>query len=809
VAQTVLSSLSKKAKSKLKTEPSASPAKKAEPEMLGPRHSRESETFAPNVFSTIVAPVFRLTLIFLLFLSLAQGQTMTLAKVKRHPDYKSAKVALADYLPDLAITKLNTLLSKKKLSKDSKKHLLPLLGEAYLRNGQLAEAQKTLSDPLLTNSSEAAFWRAQTSLQEGQLLEAAEIFALVDSKTRKSSSRLAEASIRLNLGEAETAEAILLPLLKSKDKAFVTQIKLRLASLYLDTKQYPKAEEQLKTLTEKSPTEQYLRGRLYLAKKQRILAVGIFQTLTGPPSEETKVSAEIYHASLLGLADSLALEGNEAAAVNALLTPIDESTAAPVIDECFARLRKWRKQANQLVLIERIRSWLPVATTPEEKLPIRSSYALHLLGLIQLDSEDEKTRNEGIAMIQQVTAKSAPSLRQLLARAHYDLGLAYLRGENAEEALKSFSAMAKIAPSQSSLQAQALAEKALAQIALKKPEEATTLFLDAQKIAPPHLAERAALYAGLSLIGTKDFRTVKAIADVPTIRLDLLLERGKVLAAKGHPDAREVLETFLAEAGEHPRRDEAALTLAETAITITNSAVAKNERDQAQALASQIISKLKFDPETQPSLAARQALAALSINLKDGENEFAAHLTKEFLSKNPKHETSTRIRFELARYYLREEYPGDARTTLEELLVEAPEDHPLADPARLMSARAALASRSDEAFFDKSIQRYDELIKKDGPLAIDAALEKASTLIDATEAEAALATLQPFLKRKKLSAIDRRRLLVKAADAAEQLSQYQQALAYYDELLTMESLPISWRNRASLNSPKHSIPTST
>jgi len=143
---------------------------------------------------------------------------------------------------------------------------------------------------------------------------------------------------------------------------------------------------------------------------------------------------------------------------------------------------------------------------------------------------------------------------------------------------------------------------------------------------------------------------------------------------------------------------------------------------------------------------------------------------------------------------MREE-SGEAILSFERLLDNFP-DHPLAETARFLSARASF-SVNTESDIARALERYQQIIDGGGPLATSAAIDLARLQIDRSEQEAALSGIKKLLKKKGLRPQDRRSLFVLGAEAASQNARYDEALRFYDKLLSQKDLPVAWFNRAS------------
>ena len=292
--------------------------------------------------------------------------------------------------------------------------------------------------------------------------------------------------------------------------------------------------------------------------------------------------------------------------------------------------------------------------------------------------------------------------------------------------------------------------------------------------------------AGITLLTSTRSKEIDEITrnlDSPEARSFLVLERGLFLSSKRDIEARDLLISFLTNFPDNPRRPEAALALAESAIFSVPF-----DRE----LAHKNITPLKFDIKSNPDLEARRVLVLLALNK-------GIQQAQEFLTKAPSHPLAPRVLFQLGQTYRkpseeRDKEIGKANYQFE-LLIEKYPASEFADPARYYSALTSTALKTDSA--DKNaILRFRELIDKKGVLANEAAINLCSLLIARNQQERALGEIVTFLKNKNNSESDQRRFLILGADASNQIGQHEIALEFYDRLLKLKNLPASTQNRA-------------
>lgn len=762
--------------------------------------------------------VQKLGLVFLIcFSSSLIGEGATWDEVQQSPEYLAAKKYISDYLPDLAIPRIKQILEDPSLDQTARSTLLTLLGESQVRAGTPGVALKTLDSPLLREFSPAHLWRSYALVQLGRYRDAVGELGKIDRKNMRENADLQTGKLLLALGNSKDAGPILEPLLKSKDTSIQKEATLQLISVALLQNRLEDAGSLLEKIAPENPVEEslvrYLGGRLQLEKGERLSAVGTFQTLLNDPEIRKNLPAALYHESTIALADSLALEGNEQAAVDSLIETLTKNPDPPNLDAIFSRLRAWVGKTDTTALITNISKWvpdlpkaqanppadnpdsneatkppLPPVAPPTTPIQARSFYSLSFLTSYQLQSDKPDQRKEGrlrAAQLQLISPDGSP----LVNRSLLELGLLEFKEENFEQALATFSLLEeKKATPITKAYAKALAAKAA--FAIEEPTKASQLFLEAEEIAKDiqqdDLGSLAALNAGITLLTStrsKELDEITRNLDSPEARSFLILERGLFLSSKRDPGARDLLISFLANFPDNPRTPEASLALAESAIFTTPF---------DPQLAKENVTPLKFNIQTEASLEARRFLVLLALNT-------GIEQAQDFLTKAPSHPLAPRILFQLGQTYRkqtdeREKSIGDANYQFELLIKNYPESE-FVDAARYYSALTSIALKTESA--DKNAKlRFQELIEKKDVLANEAAINLCSLLIDRNQQESAIVQIETFLQDKKMPESDRRRFLVLGADASNQIGQHKKALEFYAKLLALKNLPISTRNRA-------------
>ncbi|YCM44885.1 tetratricopeptide repeat protein [Verrucomicrobiaceae bacterium 227] len=745
----------------------------------------------------------------------ASAQALTWKQVQETRDFQNVREALSQYLPDLAIPRIQKLLLQEGLDATAKASLLTLLGEAEVRAGLENDALETLTDPLLDEFSPAHWWRGHALTQLGRFQDAIKALEKIDRTSMLEEASLQIAILQSALGNSESAIDRLVPLLTSSNPDLAREASLRMVALSLAAGDTEQAEKILATIEPEGLAQQglvrYLKGRLQLERGERIAAIRTFQTLVNTPIQDLKLPAPLYHSATLSLADSLALESNFGAGITSLLETLEKFPNSPRIAEIFGRLDLWSRKSESEIpaLMTKLADWMSprdgtntfglidgsnagsfAVSSSGRSLALRSIYALHLVATFNLRSADPANQALALRQFDQLQALATREATALIPDSLIQIGLYHLKAGRLPDALASFELMRDFSES-SKLQAYGNAFVGQVSLAMNEPAQASSAYLTARDLAEEaglnSLETATTLNAGVAFLIAGDDKALDNIAGKlkgAEARAFILLERGLILADQRKPGARALLSQFLADYPENPRHDEAALALAENALFVPKDV----------SLARSQIASLKFDLHTHPTLAARHILVMLDLGT--GEDQ-----ANEFWTKLPEHELAPRVLFQLGQRYRtggelgKENIKiGDAYISFEKFL-EAYPNHELVDAARFLGALAAMASGTEDSV-DKALTRYQEVSAGSGPLASEARIARVSLLIDSDQQNLALTEIEAELESDDLPASDRYRLLILAADASGQQNNYEKSLGFYETLLAMPGLPIAWANRA-------------
>lgn len=737
----------------------------------------------------------------------------TWPEVQRSPDFIAAKKQIADYLPDLAIGRIRKLLALPELEATAHASLLTLLGEAQVRANLPGEALKTLDHPALREFSPAHQWRSYALARLGRFSDAISELDKIDRPAMRAQADLQTGKLHLALQQYSQARTTLEPLLKSKEPGIAREATLQLISLSLAEKNAEQATQLLEAFKPENPAEEslrrYLTGRIQLLRGERLAAVGTLQELLAEPDIRQSLPASLFHEATLALVDSLALDGNETAAVAFILETLEKHPENPKLELLFARLRQWSDKIEVAPVIDKLAAFSPplpepaqfplVATGASAAFPpipqpatpptLRSLLSLEFLATQNLRSSAPEFRLKGQMQLTLLQLLSPPGSLPV-SRCLLELGILEMNNKRPAEALALFSLLEENVKAPL-IRAHAKALAGQAAFAIAEPNKASQFFLEAEEIArrarQTELASVSALNAGITLLATtrsKDLDEVTSNLASEEARFFLILERGLYLSSKHDPAARELLARFLSDFPNAPRNSEAALALAESAVFTPPF---------DRTLAETHLAPLRFDPEAEPILEARRILALLALGINTQQ-------ARDFLTRHPDNPFADRILFRLGLAYrnparTEDKEIGKANLQFELLLDKYPESH-FADAARYYSAMTSVALKTESA--DKNaLNRFRELIDGKSVLANEAAINLCSFLIDRNRQETALQEIDTFLKNEELPETDLQRFLILAADASNQMNEHERALGYYDQLLEINKLPIATHHRAS------------
>lgn len=681
-------------------------------------------------------------------------------KPRSIPAFREGLDAMSVRLWEVAVARFETALATPDLDAAAKQAILLRLAETRVRAGQPAEALKILDDPILSESQELPFWKAQALAAEGKIGAAVVLLdgKAIDAKApHRREALFTRASLQRLLGDLPGALEALGILAQEKDPATVQKAKMETAAILLDQ---GKAAEALAVLPPpnakmsalQTARAEWLRARAQLAMGEHQAAAGIFAAML---QREDEAFTAYRQEATVGLARAQLAAGNREAAIDGLIAFIEQHRDSPKIGEAFPLLLEClpAQPAADDVILTRLDEWCtdslaelpigiasgdggsavwPSARPPAAELETQALYHL-ALGLRREGSAGSKYRARQLLTRLRIDYPDHPLARRaLLEASRWDL--ADGRKEQAATALAALddSDVEPAVRAEAFLSAAATAFNAgdLALASRELDKAGALLDGDAKR--------ETSLNAAVIRLATGDLPGFEAIAASqgkdPRISDDLALERALFLTAQRDSAAMAALDKFILDHPQHPR-------VAEARLAAAHAALEGSPADPAFAKA-----QIEAIAEDQAAALPRASLALAGIRLAAMEKRWpdAAALADAFLAAHPADPQAPEIRFELGNARFKNGDYNHARLELEKLALEAPQD-PLAQPALLLAARAAALGATAQAK-QESLVLFDKVIAAKGPLSDVARLEKARVL---GYAEAARELLPWFREMKK------------------------------------------------------------
>jgi tetratricopeptide (TPR) repeat protein len=658
------------------------------------------------------------------------------------PAVREGLDAMSARLWEVAAARFETALATRDLDPTVRQDILLRLAETHVRNGEPEAALKLLADPTLAKRPEVPFWKAQALAAAGQFNDALTLLDELSTATGAPYFREAlftRAALKQALGDLPGAVEALAVLIKDRDAATTLRARLETAAILLDLGDAEKALTATPPPTARMTPVQtvradLLRARAQLEKGEHQAAAGIFAALL---QKEDPAFKAVQHEAAIGLARAQLAAGNREAATDGLLAFIEQQRTSPRIGQAFPVLLDClpAKPAADDVILTRLREWSPppslkspigiasgdgaasvwpTAVAAPDELGTQALYHL-ALGLRREGSAESKARARQALTRLRIEYPAHPlAERALLEASRWDLAdgrkdqaaaaLAALEGTSGAPTLRAEASLSAAAT------AFAAGDFALAAGELEKA--AALLEGDARRdVSLNHAVTR------LAMGDLPGFQSLAAGAekDVP-LAIDLALERALFITSRRDPGAMAALDRFILDHPSHPR-------LADARLAAAHAALESIPPDPAFAKA-QLDSLSESQAAALP--AATLTLARIRLATREKRHADAVALAEALLKALPEDPRSREIQFELGQAHFENGDYNKARLELEKLATATPDD-PLAPPALLLAARAAVLVATPEAKAE-SLVLFDKLITRDGPLADVARLEKARVL---------------------------------------------------------------------------------
>ena len=733
---------------------------------------------------------------------------------EQNPFYIKGINALKDHLPDLAIEPLKASLGDFKDNPQALTRIHIKLAEALVRTGRLQkhlrDTQKLatsaldyLAEYLSEENPAAIFWSAHAHVLQGELTQAATLFAELE-KTEdrglREQSSLSRAYILSALGDTRGAHALLKNISGDQAQTPLSQDALLLsATMLIEQQRASEAEEILnKDFAPLSRQQQihltYLRARLTALSDKR-QAIPLLRKIIDDPDP---VQPLIRHSAQVFIAECLRDTEQVEDAFTTLVNLIDKHQRTPLLEIAFHRLHSCASTEPLLKrLEEQLGTWADFKSTSPALQPqpsgavivspgaeTRTGYALffHAACLAQRNNKDSNDQAERRLSWLVTNMPAHPFWdRSVLEMAK--LQIASRRKKTAIATLETLNE----SPGSSAVDEESA--RLLARLYFEDGNftSASSAFLRAHRSFPLGEEDISAVNAGISLLRAGDetsFRGLLESLGPSKAHTTLLLERALHEASLKSESAAELLGRFLSRHPDHPRGAEAQLALLEASAHSI-----PNELSALQRIASSLSA---LDAS---SFNFSQGLRYLNLHLQiasgTGKWEPAIKSSKEFLKSHPASRMTSLIQFKLAEAYFHNGDMGEAQSRFQ-MIASSTTDDEMSETALFYAARSALKVGGENSDTDAE-DFLNTIIGRAGPLATDAMLLLARSQIDRSP-RAALATLASLLQNKNPFLLDARMLAGEAHREIGDPDNLVAALKIYDDVIARPETPYSVSN---------------
>jgi TolA-binding protein len=694
----------------------------------------------------------------------------------------SARRALAESAPQIAIQKLDTFLGSRSLSQAERESAISLLAEAQLAAGQPDEALTAIA-PLGDGNPKARLLKASALATAGRWIEALALF--------QAAGREPNAPPTARLGEAECLEALLrvpeaAAILEEvlREAPTNTTVHLRLVGLYIEMQKLKRARTLLETLTPTAPSDvrwkQYLEARAQLAEGHAAPALAAFEAIIEDPSY---VSDGLLAAATLGAGEARAIVRDYDSADKPLETFIWRQPESPWLEVVFRRL-------DQIYARQKHPGESELQKWAAKQPPRCAALARFYVARMQIRG---KKADKAIFSLS-VFVEKYPG-HPLLPFAHLMMADLLLEKRDLEGAVRALDA-AERAVRDPAQRGEIELRRGLVLFEQRQYLLAANEFQRAAGHSPK-LRDNATFNAALAALNQQnydrfltEYRTLTTNSPESPLRPDLILEQGLIQARNADPRAEETLQLFLSHFPLSVRQSEARLALAELAF-----------QDGNPTGASQYLRVAHTAPAEPVSAEHAEYLEVFLAEAESPAN--AAQVIERalaFIRKHPKSTLLPEVRMKLGQVFFHDGNYAGAETQFSTLAQEAPTSG-FAETALFLAGQAAMRSINPGSV-DRALKLFDEVVKRDGTLKlyarqqqaiVQAKLGKESeavTLYDAILS--AQPPPEPELRYATLAGKGENLLVLGRKDK----TQLTAALAVFEQLAALPEVPPTWRNQA-------------
>jgi TolA-binding protein len=708
---------------------------------------------------------------------------LSLSAVAEEPALlSSARRALAESVPQIAIEKIRTLLKDSALAPTDRESARLLLAEAQLAAGQHDDALATLA-PLVAKSSDARLLKARALADAGRWIEALPLF--------KSSGYEPNAPLTARLGEAETlqalsrtpeAAAVLENVVRETPKNIAAR--LRLAGLYIELKKVKRARALLDLITPTEPGDlkwkQYLEGRALLAEGNAAPALAIFEEIINQPRD---ASDGLLAAATLGAGEARIIVRDYDSADKPLETFIWRHPDSAWLEIVFRRLDQIYAQQEHPGENE-LQKW--AAKQPPRCAALARFYVARMQ--IRSKKPDKAALSLAVFLEKYPTHPLVPFANLMQADLLIEKG-------DLEGAVKSLDA-AERAVRNGPQRGEIELRRGLVLFQQRQYLLAANEFQRAAAHSPK-LRENATFDAALAALAQQnydrflaEYRTLTTASPESPLRADLIVEEGFTQARNDDPRAEETLELFLNHFPTSARQSEARLALAELAFQSGDAAGA-----------SEYLHVVNTAPAEPASAEHAEYLEVFLAEAQSPANpDQVIERALDFIRKHPQSPLLTEVRMKLGQVFFHSGNFAGAETQFATLAQESPTSG-YAETALFLAGQSAMQSINSGSV-DRALKLFDDVVKRDGPLKLYARQQQAIvqsklgkegeavTLYDAILS--AQPAPEPELRYATLAGKGENLLVLGRKDPA----QLSAALAVFELLAGIPEVPPTWRNQA-------------
>lgn len=696
---------------------------------------------------------------------------------------KEARQARAEAIPEVAVQKLRTLLKSNDLPSETKRAADYELAATLLAAEEFDDAEAAIQPLSVAGDPAARLLLADIYAGDGRWTDALPVYQAL--------TELAGVGDAAQLGVVECLQALgrISEAAKALEK-FTTAhpanmgARLRLASLLIDLKKVPEAEEIVKNVAAQSGTDakwkQYLEGRLLLAQGQAAPALLIFDELQQDLAEITQ---SLFFGAVLGGAEARAVLNGFEAGDNVLERFIAHHDDSAYLEEAFRRLDEFYEQEERPSDSE-LRKW--ALKTPPRRAALARYYLARMYRRLHKTDKALSTLDTFIQMNPTSPLLNSVYLLQADLQLEKDNLPAALRAlDEAGRRAQSDAERAEI-EMRTALAHYRQGESLLAEIFFHRAAQGS----DKLRLNATFDAALAALNRRNYESFFKDYRDLSSLAPNSSLRSDLVLEEGFAQARAGDPRAGDTIELFLHHFPKHPRQNEARVALAEMALADGD------KKGAARYL--QTISTASPDADT------AERAAYLAVFLADEESPpkpaKVIELARKFLHDFPHSPYLPEVRMKLGQTYFGTGDHANAETQFTLLARENPNGS-YTETALYLAGQAATQWLDSNAV-DRALHLFDEVVKRDGPLKLYARQQQAivqGRLGKQSEAvtiyDAILSAQPPPDPELRFAAMCSKGDNLREMGRKDS-TQLNAAVAVYDALAALPDVTPAWRNQA-------------